>query len=102
MLVLPKEITNQDIIDFLILVNEYVQKYMMIEGRIENTILIVDCKNLGVFNMPYKMIQAVLSVLQMQYKCKTKIVYCLNCPTTFSVAWKVIRAFLEVNTVKKV
>jgi hypothetical protein len=26
----------------------------------------------------------------------------LNSPTTFSVSWKVIRAFLDVNTVKKV
>lgn len=88
--------------DYLVLVNEYIENFMMIPGRIENYVIIVDCKNLGMFNMPYKMIQAILYFLQSQYKCKTKVVYCLNCPMTFSAAWKVIKQFLDTNTAKKV
>lgn len=75
---------------------------MLIPGHIENFIMMVDCLNLGVWNMPYGMIKSVIQTLQSQYKCMSRIIYVLNSPSTFSVVWKVVRNAIDTNTAKKV
>lgn len=45
---------------------------MLIEGRIENFILIIDCNDISLFNAPYGMIKSVMGVIQGLFKCKVK------------------------------
>ena len=63
MLTLTKDIVNQDFIEFMLLMVEYMEKFLLIPGRIENIVMIIDCVNLGVFNMPYGMIKSVVTTL---------------------------------------
>ena len=44
---------NLNLLYFIIFIMEYASKYMMIPGRIENLILIVDCLDVGIFNAPF-------------------------------------------------
>lgn len=63
---------------------------MFVQGRIENFILIVDCKGIGVFNAPYVIFSSVLKVLQEYAKCKIKDSFCLNTEVGFGVVWKTL------------
>ena len=50
-------------IGFVILLFEYLDEFMLIEGRIENVIIIIDCLNISIFNAPYGMLKAVLGTI---------------------------------------
>ena len=55
--------SDEDVIAYAILVYEYMAAYMMVPGRIENVLMIIDCKNLSVLNAPYAMLKVVLSTV---------------------------------------
>jgi hypothetical protein len=42
---------------------EYIKEYMLIPGRIENINLVIDFKELGVFNAPYSLFKNVAELL---------------------------------------
>lgn len=96
------KIEGVDLIHFSILILEYLEINMLIPGRIENYILIIDCQNLGVMNTPYALLKSVLSVIQSQYKCKARAIFCLNSPTSMSVIWNTVKLFLDNTTSRKV
>ena len=41
----------------LIFLMEYMDHFVMIKGRVENVLLILDCVNMGLFNAPYVLIK---------------------------------------------
>ena len=55
---------NTDLICMLIYLMEYMDHFVMIKGRVENVLLILDCDNMGLFNAPYALIKQILKVLQ--------------------------------------
>ena len=89
-------------VGFIILLFEYLDKNMLVEGRIENVIIIVDCLNISIFNAPYGMLKSVLGTIQGIYKCKARAIFCINVPTSFSVLWNTVRYFIDGNTAQKV
>lgn len=93
---------NEDLITLALWFFEFMETYMMVPGRIENVILIIDCKNLSVFSAPYGMLKAVLGVVTSQYKCKSRCIYVVNSPKTFSVVWKVVKNLIDECTAAKV
>lgn len=46
-----------DLVALSVLMIEFMHKYCMARGIIENMMLIIDCKNINIFNAPYKMIK---------------------------------------------
>lgn len=80
----------------------FVHRYMYEPGHIENFILVVDMKDQGVFNIPYNLLRDVLGVVTQIIKGRSRAVYILNAPTTFSFMWATIKYFLDQNTVRKV
>jgi hypothetical protein len=60
---LPKDIQNQDLINFILFMVEYVRKHMQIPGRIENFVMMIDCFNVGVWNLPYGMIKSLIQII---------------------------------------
>ena len=69
----------------LIFLMEYLDHFVMIKGRVENVLLIVDCINIGLFNAPYVLINQMLKVLQEYAQCKIRSIICLNAASSFSV-----------------
>ena len=74
---------------------EFIAKYILKKGVVENTIMMIDCQDLSVFNMPYKMIKAVTSTIQTCYKAKSRGIFIVNAPTTFSIVWRAVKLFLD-------
>jgi hypothetical protein len=54
---------NMDLVALSVLMIEFMHKYCMVKGSIENMMLLIDCKNISVFSAPYKMIKQVLSTV---------------------------------------
>jgi hypothetical protein len=44
---------SQELINVCIFMLEWIEEYMFVKGRIENFILLIDCKGIGVFKAPY-------------------------------------------------
>lgn len=84
-----------DVMALCIVMFEFVTRYLLKPGVIENTFLIINCKDLSVFNMPYKMIKAVTSTIQTVYKARSRGIFILNAPKTFSIVWKCVKVFLD-------
>ena len=85
-----------------ILCFEYVQKYMMKEGTIENILMIFNQEGSSITNMPHSKMKAILGAIAGQYKCRSRAIFALNSPRTFSILWQVIRYFIDQNTARKV
>jgi hypothetical protein len=92
---------DQRLIDLIILLCSYMDEFMMVEGRIENFILIIDCKDISIFNAPYAMLKSVLSTAQGLFKCRAKAVFFLNAPAAFSVLWRTLKFSLDEITASK-
>ena len=76
---------NSDLKHMLIFLMEYLDHFVMIKGRVENVLLIVDCINIGLFNAPYVLINQMLKVLHEYAQCKIRSIICLNAASSFSV-----------------
>ena len=82
---------NIDLIYLIFFIMEYVDKFMMIPGRIENFLLIIDCLNIGVFNAPFNLFKRLMSIITDYYQCRSRQIFCLNAGTMFkTVIWKSI------------
>ena len=66
---------------------EWMEQYMFVKGRIENFLLIVDCKGIGVFKAPYSIFSQVIKVVQEYAKCKIKAAFCVNTEVGFGMIW---------------
>ena len=94
--------SNEDLVGMVFIVAEYIGKYMLKPGHVENMINIQDLGGQGIMGMPHSKIKSLLGVIAGQYKGKAARVFALNSPTSFSVLWQVVRYFIDPNTARKV
>ena len=64
--------------------------------------MIVDIKGMGLLNLPFGMIKAVLHAMQSQYVGVTMKSFILNSSFGFKMVWQTIKAFLDDMILKKV
>jgi hypothetical protein len=74
---------------------------MLVEGRIENFVLLIDCKDISIFNAPYNLLKSVLSTTQGLFKCRAKAIFFLNAPAAFSVLWRTLKFSLDEVVISK-
>ena len=98
---MKSEFTSIDSIMVGIVAFEYFLEHLAIKGRIENINIVLDCKDLNVFTAPYRIIIDLLGAIQSQFKCICKSIFCLNSPSTFSILYNGVKAFLQDHTKSK-
>ena len=81
---------------------EFSESYMQIPGRIENRVMIYDCKDLGITNFPYGLVQEALGVMSNQYKQRPRAIFIVNAPATFSSVYSVLSKFIDESVTAKV
>ena len=74
---------NDDLIHMFIFLIEYLETFIMIKGRVENIILIIDCQGVSLFNAPYQLFKQVIYTLQNYTQCKLRSIFCLNSTSSF-------------------
>lgn len=55
---------TEDLITVSLLMIEFIKKYMLIPGQIENRLLIIDCKDMNILNFPYNMVKQITGTMQ--------------------------------------
>ena len=85
-----------------LLVAEFAETYLQIPGRIENRVMIYDCKDLGVMSFPYALIKDAIGVMGNQYKQRPVAIFILNAPETFSTVYSVISQVLDASVTAKI
>lgn len=94
--------THETLTRVMIILFEYVRKFMMIPGKIENVLLVIDSHGNNVFSLPYGLLNKCIAGIQLNYRGVARSVFILNAPKTFSYAWKTISYFLDESTARKV
>jgi len=54
---------TEDMVALAVFVIEFTNMYMNIPGKIENLVILIDLKDLGVFTAPYGLLKAVISTI---------------------------------------
>merc|ERR1712048_576712 len=81
---------------------EYMLRYGMCPGRVENWGMIVDCANSTIHGNPAKLIAGIVETIQGLYRFRMAWTKVVNAPWYFATFWKGIKALLPGDTVKKV
>merc|ERR1719265_3090341 len=66
------------LIKMLVFCMEYLRRYMFVPGKIENIVVLVDLKNLGIADVPIKALKSIYSVLSHHYIVRVYRFYIVN------------------------
>lgn len=83
-------------------VQEYVTKYMMIPGRVENAIFIGNPGGKGIMSLPVSLLKAIAGILMMFYKCRVRTQFIINASYAFNMFFSIMKNFLDYNTKQKI
>ncbi|CAD8171401.1 unnamed protein product [Paramecium octaurelia] len=94
---------NIDItLDSMTIFLEHVLSNYMLPGQIENWVVVMDLGGLGITSLPRLQLQRVLDYLQNNYRSRMHKCYVINCPSTITFSWNIVKGFLEEITVRKI
>ena len=80
----------------------FVKEHLLRDGKCENFIIIQDLSGLGVFNIGYKLLGAVIKFISQISRGRSRNVFILNAPMTFSGIFKLAKPFLDDATKAKI
>lgn len=90
--------------DFEHFVNVYlsiIQKYVFKPYFIENWVMIIDAEKKGVVNFPWKALKSLIEATNVNFASRMHKLYILNPSFLFYATWKIIKNFIDPETVKK-
>ena len=97
-----KELNLKNIIEGSNFFFDYIVRHMLLEGKIENWVVVMDMNKMGVMEMPYSVIKELNQHLQSNFRNRMFVLYLINAPSMISIPWKVCKGFLDESTVKKI
>lgn len=86
----------------IMLTQEYVIKYMLLPGQVENWCVIADMGNQGFSSTPVHELKGLINILADHYSCRMAKAWVFNVSFGAAVLWKIIRTFLDPETLAKV
>lgn len=91
----------QEWLHYIVYYMDYIIKYMMIPGQVENWILISDVNDVSMLFLPNDL-KKLIAILQSNYRCRLYANYIVGMGTGLQFVWKCIQPFLDETTVNKV
>jgi hypothetical protein len=82
------------LIKMLVFSMEYLRRYMFVPGKVENIVVLVDLKNLGIADVPIKSLKAIYSVLSHHYIVRVFRFYIVNMSYMLSSLVSVVKPIL--------
>lgn len=82
------------LIRMLVFCMEYLRRYMFLPGKIENIVVLVDLRNLGIADVPVKALKSIYSVLSHHYIVRVFRFYIVNMSYMLSTLVGVIKPIL--------
>jgi len=96
------------LIRMLVFCMEYLRRYMFLPGKIENIVVLVDLKNLGIADVPVKALKSIYSVLSHHYIVRVFRFYIVNMSYMLSSLVGIVKPILtdrqrqKLNFVKNI
>ena len=85
-----------------LIMQEFITKNMLIPGKIENTIFILDIGGQGILNIPVSFLKPMIQTLMMNYKCRVRTQFMLRASFAFNFLFQAVKLFLDHNTKMKI
>jgi len=82
------------LIRMLVFCMEYLRRYMFVPGRIENIVVLIDLKNLGISQVPIAALKSIYSVLSHHYIVRVFKFYIVNMSYMLSSLVSVVKPIL--------
>ena len=82
-------------------VAQHVIEKLMVVGKIENWVNILDLHKLGLSSLPKNWIIAFIKSFSQNLYARTKIMFLLNCGTAVSMMWGILKVFVHWTVKKK-
>lgn len=80
----------------------FVQKYMFLDGQIENCFVIIDMHFLGIGDISTTFIKKLIGTFQNAFKSTMYKMYIVNATFLTNLSYKVLSMFLDSNTKEKI
>ena len=81
---------------------EFLLKEFMLEGQVENWIVIIDLNEIGIMGLPMNNLINILKYLSSNYRSRMYKCYVLNAPGSVSIPWSMLSGFIDESTSKKI
>ena len=78
------------------------KKTVFIPGQVESWNLIYDLGGMGLSEIPTTLLKNVLKKISLNYGGRLSKLWIVNAPSSVSMSWKIVSAFLDDVTVNKV
>ena len=75
---------------------------MMVYGKVESWILIQDLKDVGVSQLPVKLLKTMSERLMVYYSMRLCRCFTINVPLTINALWSMVKVFIDPDTRKKI
>lgn len=81
---------------------EHVCEHAMVPGKIENWVVIVDCAEVWVTDIPTTKVQTMLTIMQNNYPGRLYKLMAINVSFTLRAIWSVVSNFIDSFTENKI
>ncbi|CAI2374731.1 unnamed protein product [Moneuplotes crassus] len=102
MATLINEIDEKDFLPYTLMIIENVIQNHLVPGKIENWIVIVDCNDIGLTQIPVSKLQIILGVFQQNYPGRLYKLFAINVGFLLRTIWTVISGFIDSFTENKI
>ncbi|KAL4476799.1 hypothetical protein ABPG72_010636 [Tetrahymena utriculariae] len=96
------EIKIEEILESMTYFFEFILKYAMLPGQIENWVVIMNLNKIGVSSLPISALKSLMTYLSSHYRSRMFATYVINTPTSIFLPWSIIKGFLEEATIQKI
>eukprot|EP01017_Pseudomicrothorax_dubius_P044150 TRINITY_DN7439_c0_g1_i10.p1 TRINITY_DN7439_c0_g1~~TRINITY_DN7439_c0_g1_i10.p1 ORF type:complete len:250 (-),score=35.20 TRINITY_DN7439_c0_g1_i10:119-868(-) len=89
-------------LDALTFLFDTVINVMMVPGKVENWVFIMELIGLGLTSLPVSLMKNLMSFLSTNFRSRLHTMYIVNTPSSIFIPWSIAKGLLEENTVKKI
>lgn len=75
---------------------------MLIPGQVENWVVLIDLGKKGLGSLSINSLKQVLSILQINFRCRMGMTYIVNPPKSMFMLWSCIKPFLDDILIEKI
>jgi hypothetical protein len=79
-----------------------VERYMMVQGRIESWFIMIDCKDVYISQVPVTSLQGFIVSLQKNFRGRMFRLFAVNSPLLLKAAWSIIYGWLDEFVQQKI
>eukprot|EP00826_Nyctotherus_ovalis_P023848 TRINITY_DN1834_c0_g1_i7.p1 TRINITY_DN1834_c0_g1~~TRINITY_DN1834_c0_g1_i7.p1 ORF type:complete len:350 (+),score=111.56 TRINITY_DN1834_c0_g1_i7:669-1718(+) len=88
--------------DMCKVIMEHILHYMIVAGKSENMVVVIDLQGLGLTSLPYNTLKEMISSLQANYNSRLAKMYILNVSFGIRLVWSIVSNFINPITRSKI